>query len=187
MNLPSPGLVLALALALALASCLCASVPALAADKSAFGPRAVKLPSGPGSIEGVGENVEPNFTLGQASYGVAIAVPSGCRTIVHRYDAANRELASAEEALSRNYSGEFQPTAAMPEDLSSFAQSLAGDGINKKEALGVFRACLVQALHGVVKCPLGIQKFNEGGLAPAIGKVDYFANALGLLQHVDFN
>jgi RHS repeat-associated protein len=71
MTVPSPRLAALLALA------LCAPVPALGADKAAFGPTKVKLPSGPGSLEGVGENVEPNFTLGQASYGVAIAVPSG--------------------------------------------------------------------------------------------------------------
>ncbi len=51
--------------------------PALAEDKSAVSPSHVKLPQGPGSLEGLGENVEPNLNMGLMTYGVPIAVPEG--------------------------------------------------------------------------------------------------------------
>ncbi|MBN2195751.1 MAG: VCBS repeat-containing protein, partial [Polyangiaceae bacterium] len=44
-------------------------------------PSHLKLPDGPGSLEGVGENVEPNLTMGLASYGIPIALPGGYRTL----------------------------------------------------------------------------------------------------------
>ncbi len=51
--------------------------PAWADDQSAVGPTHLKLPQGPGSLEGLGENVEPNLSMGLMSYGVPIAVPNG--------------------------------------------------------------------------------------------------------------
>lgn|GEM_PF-370245 len=50
---------------------------AWAQDKSALTPSRLHLPKGPGSLEGVGENVEPNLNMGLASYGVAIDLPQG--------------------------------------------------------------------------------------------------------------
>jgi hypothetical protein len=45
--------------------------------KSAVSPNRLKLPKGPGSLEGVGENVEPNLSMGLMSYGVPIELPAG--------------------------------------------------------------------------------------------------------------
>ncbi|HEY5960840.1 MAG TPA: SpvB/TcaC N-terminal domain-containing protein [Polyangiaceae bacterium] len=49
----------------------------MAQDKSAVSPSRLHLPKGPGSLEGIGENVEPNLNMGLASYGVAIDLPEG--------------------------------------------------------------------------------------------------------------
>ncbi len=46
-------------------------------DKSAMRPSVLKLPKGPGSLQGVGENVEPSLNKGEATYGIPIALPSG--------------------------------------------------------------------------------------------------------------
>lgn len=46
-------------------------------DKSGVSPSRLKLPKGPGSIEGIGENAEPNLSMGLATYGVAIQLPAG--------------------------------------------------------------------------------------------------------------
>lgn len=47
------------------------------ADKNGVSPSRLKLPKGPGSIEGVGENVEPNLSMGLMTYGVPIQLPQG--------------------------------------------------------------------------------------------------------------
>ncbi|MCP4702430.1 MAG: hypothetical protein GY862_37055 [Gammaproteobacteria bacterium] len=48
-----------------------------AADKSAVKPSVLSLPSGPGSIEGLGESFEPQLNSGTASYAVPLAVLPG--------------------------------------------------------------------------------------------------------------
>jgi RHS repeat-associated protein len=59
-------------------SALCGARPALAEEgKSGLAAAHVKLPSGPGSLEGVGENFSPNLSMGVVSYGVPIEVPPG--------------------------------------------------------------------------------------------------------------
>ncbi len=57
--------------------CLIFSTVAFAEDKSAVSPAHIKLPKGPGSLDGVGENVEPNLNMGLMSYGIPIVVPGG--------------------------------------------------------------------------------------------------------------
>ena len=54
-------------------------LPASAAppDKSSFKANKIPLPSGPGSIEGLGESFEPQLNTGASSYGVKIALPPG--------------------------------------------------------------------------------------------------------------
>src|SRR5690606_18011289 len=37
----------------------------------------LKLPSGPGSLEGVGENAEANLNMGLVTYGVPFSLPAG--------------------------------------------------------------------------------------------------------------
>jgi hypothetical protein len=49
----------------------------LAADKNGVSPNAISLPSGPGSIEGLGESFEPALNNGTARYGVSIELPPG--------------------------------------------------------------------------------------------------------------
>jgi hypothetical protein len=46
-------------------------------DKSGVKPSAISLPTGAGSIEGLGESFEPQLNTGSSSYGVAISIPPG--------------------------------------------------------------------------------------------------------------
>ncbi len=46
-------------------------------DKSSVNANKISLPSGPGSIEGLGESFEPQLNTGSSSYGVKIALPPG--------------------------------------------------------------------------------------------------------------
>src|SRR5438876_5973619 len=48
-----------------------------AADKSGVKLSAISLPSGAGSIEGLGESFEPQLNTGSSSYGIAISIPLG--------------------------------------------------------------------------------------------------------------
>lgn len=48
-----------------------------AADKSGVDPRVISLPSGPGSIEGLGESFEPQLNSGTSSYRIPLRVPPG--------------------------------------------------------------------------------------------------------------
>jgi RHS repeat-associated protein len=52
-------------------------VPLSAESKSGVEPQVISLPSGPGSIEGLGESFEPHLNTGTATYGVKISVPPG--------------------------------------------------------------------------------------------------------------
>ncbi|WP_295450098.1 hypothetical protein [uncultured Thiodictyon sp.] len=53
------------------------SATATTADKSGVQPTVLSLPSGPGSIEGLGESFQPQLNSGTASYAVPFAVPPG--------------------------------------------------------------------------------------------------------------
>ena len=46
-------------------------------DKSGVKPSVISLPTGAGSIEGLGESFEPQLNTGGSSYGIAIAAPPG--------------------------------------------------------------------------------------------------------------
>ena len=46
-----------------------------AVDKSGVSPNTVSLPSGPGSIEGLGEAFQPTLNTGTAKYGLSLALP----------------------------------------------------------------------------------------------------------------
>jgi YD repeat-containing protein len=50
---------------------------AIAADKSGVSPNTISLPSGPGSIEGLGESFQPTLNTGTAKHGIALLVPRG--------------------------------------------------------------------------------------------------------------
>lgn len=50
---------------------------AMASDRSGVRPEVLSVPSGPGSIEGLGEGFEPSLQAGSASFAVAIRVPPG--------------------------------------------------------------------------------------------------------------
>lgn len=52
-------------------------VAAAAPDKSGVKPSAISLPSGAGSIEGLGESFEPQLNTGSSTYGIALALPPG--------------------------------------------------------------------------------------------------------------
>ena len=45
--------------------------------KSGLSPSKLKLPKGPGSIEGIGENAKPNINMGTLDYGVPMDLPGG--------------------------------------------------------------------------------------------------------------
>ena len=52
-----------------------------AEDKNGVSPSRLKLPKGPGSLEGVGENVELNLNMGLMSYGVPLTFPMGYQQV----------------------------------------------------------------------------------------------------------
>jgi RHS repeat-associated protein len=60
------------------------------ADKSGVRPNVISVPSGPGTISGLGEQFEPTLNTGSATYGVAFQVPPGTAgfapTLGLRYD-----------------------------------------------------------------------------------------------------
>ncbi len=61
---------------LALTTCV-TCVHAQTPDKSGVSPSVISLPSGPGSIEGLGESFEPQLNTGTSTYSVGIDVPPG--------------------------------------------------------------------------------------------------------------
>ena len=69
-----------------------------AADKSGVSPDRVRLPKGPGSLEGVGENVDTNLNMGLMSYRVPVVAPTGYPgltpnlSLVYNSGAGNSEL-----------------------------------------------------------------------------------------------
>lgn len=50
---------------------------AYAQDKSGVKPQVISLPTGPGSLEGLGESFEPNLSTGTSSYPVKFTAPPG--------------------------------------------------------------------------------------------------------------
>ncbi|MEM6700811.1 MAG: SpvB/TcaC N-terminal domain-containing protein, partial [Bacteroidota bacterium] len=54
-----------------------ASLFAQSVDKSGVKTNTISLPTGPGSIEGLGESFQPSLNTGQANYGVSFALPAG--------------------------------------------------------------------------------------------------------------
>lgn len=54
-----------------------ASSDAPAADKNGVSPQVVSLPSGPGSIQGLGESFQPQLNSGSGSFSVQIQLPAG--------------------------------------------------------------------------------------------------------------
>ena len=63
--------------ALLLALGVVTAFPQLPPDKSGVKPSAISLPSGAGSIEGLGESFEPQLNSGGSTYGISIALPPG--------------------------------------------------------------------------------------------------------------
>jgi hypothetical protein len=62
------GLLLALGLA---------ALPQVALAATGVSEERLSLPEGPGSLEGLGENISVNHNMGQMSYPVPIVVPNG--------------------------------------------------------------------------------------------------------------
>ncbi len=71
MTLRMTGIMLAIGL------CAGALKGALAADKNGVSPQTISLPSGPGSISGLGESFQPQLNSGSGSYAVPIQLPKG--------------------------------------------------------------------------------------------------------------
>ncbi len=61
-------------MALVLSAC---ALPVGAVDKSGVKPSVISLPSGPGSIEGLGESFEPQLNTGTSSYAIPLATLPG--------------------------------------------------------------------------------------------------------------
>lgn len=76
----------------------CAGSAAHAQDRSGVRPEVLSMPSGPGSVEGLGESFEPSASSGTSSYSVPVRVPPGVAgfqpSVVLRYSsgAPNGEL-----------------------------------------------------------------------------------------------
>ena len=60
---------------------LCIGIGVAQEDKSGVKPQVISLPSGPGSIEGLGESFEPQLNTGTAAYSVSILVPKGTNNL----------------------------------------------------------------------------------------------------------
>jgi len=60
------------------------------ADKNGVSPKTISLPSGPGSIEGLGESFQPSLNTGSAQYSIGIQVSPGTNghhpALVLKYD-----------------------------------------------------------------------------------------------------
>lgn len=50
---------------------------ALAADKNGVSPQVISLPSGPGSIQGLGESFQPQLNSGSGTFSVPVQLPAG--------------------------------------------------------------------------------------------------------------
>jgi RHS repeat-associated protein len=68
-----------MAWAIAALMLFCCTAPGLGAedDKNGVSPNTISLPSGPGSIEGLGEAFQPMLNTGSARYAVKIPLPAG--------------------------------------------------------------------------------------------------------------
>lgn len=53
------------------------AIPSSGEDKNGVSPNTISLPSGPGSVEGLGESFQPMLNTGSARYSVSIALPPG--------------------------------------------------------------------------------------------------------------
>lgn len=88
-------------LCLTLFGALLLAASLLASDKTGVGLNKISLPSGPGSIEGLGDAFEPQLNTGTSSYSVKIASPPGVAglqpDVVLRYNsgAGNGHFGSA--------------------------------------------------------------------------------------------
>lgn len=71
----------------ALACALLAPSAVRAEEKSAVSPNRLKLPKGPGSLEGVGENVEPNLSMGLMTCSATPSPTGACGS--DRYPASS--------------------------------------------------------------------------------------------------
>ncbi|MGH7867140.1 MAG: SpvB/TcaC N-terminal domain-containing protein, partial [Candidatus Dormibacteraceae bacterium] len=68
-------------------SAICAT-----ADKSGVSPRSISLPSGPGSIEGLGESFEPQLNSGTFTYRIPLKLPpvrGGAPSLALAYSSGN--------------------------------------------------------------------------------------------------
>src|SRR5688572_27054301 len=84
---PGPALVLIVLVPAAIA----------ALDKNGVSPQAISLPSGPGSIQGLGESFQPQLNGGGASYGISLSFPAGAAA--HRPDLRLAYEAGAENGV----------------------------------------------------------------------------------------
>jgi hypothetical protein len=60
-----------------LAFLLVLTTTALAEDKNGVSPQVISLPSGPGSVEGLGEAYQPQLNTGSVTLSIPIKVPMG--------------------------------------------------------------------------------------------------------------
>src|SRR5215510_14478357 len=71
---------------------LALSLTSHAADKSGVQPNTISLPSGPGSIEGLGESFEPQLNSGTFAYRIPLKLPpvrGGAPGLVLTYNSGN--------------------------------------------------------------------------------------------------
>ncbi len=60
-----------------LCGCLLACAVTVGADKNGVSPQVISLPTGPGSISGLGESFQPQLNSGSGAYSIPIQVPKG--------------------------------------------------------------------------------------------------------------
>lgn len=72
-----PGAIRAAARIAVAAACLAAPIQAFTPSKSGVGPNVITLPSGAGTIQGLGETFQPDLNTGTPRYEVPLVVPAG--------------------------------------------------------------------------------------------------------------
>lgn len=176
---------------MAVAVCLCAagtavrSAQAQASDKSGMSPSRLKLPKGPGSLEGTGENAEPNLSQGLATWGYPIAVPAG-------YEQATPSIRLAYSSGSGNSevgigwaisapSIERMTSKGLPRYIADdlFAAGGSDELVRVESATGIYRARYEGSF--VRYQWIDLQKTGKGGYFKAEypdGRVGYYGATL---------
>jgi RHS repeat-associated protein len=150
---------------------------ALAGEKTGVGLNKISLPSGPGSIEGLGDSFEPQLNTGTSSYSVKIASPPGVAglqpSVVLRYNSGGGNgpygIAWSDGALSiQRQTEKGLPTYGSGDKFTLGGEELVplSDGSYRTENEGEFRRIIRDGTGWIIYAKNGTRHFL-GSKAPA--------------------